>query len=143
MGKATRIGLAPWLSSQNKMDVHGKRVTTEILTSNIIPIFPLPVIDDLPSELGNSGMFSATDLISGFFQCTINQDSIPLTAYPRWTVGMDIMSQEFASSPGWFQSIVLRVRESLERVKLFTDDIVCSSTTGNSMFATCNGPSNG
>ena len=125
------------------MDVHGKRVTTEILTSNIIPIFSLPVVDDLPSELGNSGMFSATDLISGFFQYAINKDSIPLTAYPRWTVGMDIMSQEFASSPGWLQSIVLRVREGLERVKLFIDDIVCSSNTGNSMCATCNGPPNG
>ena len=67
------------------MDVHGKRVTTEILTSNIIPIFSLPVVDDLPSELGNSGMFSATDWISGFFQCAINKDSIPLTAYPRGT----------------------------------------------------------
>ena len=143
MGKATRIGLAPWLSSQNKMDVHGKRVTTEILTSNIIPIFPLPVVDDLPSEPGNSGMFSATDLISGFFQCAINKDSIPPTAYPGWTVGMDIMSQEFSSSPGWFQSIMLRVREGLEQVKLFIDDIVCSSKTGNSMCATCDGPSSG
>ena len=125
------------------MDVHGKRVTTEILTSNIIPIFPLPVVDDLPSELGNFGMFSATDLIGGFFQCAINKDSIPLTAYPRWTVGMDIMSQEFASSPGWLQSIVSRVREGLERVKLFIDDTVCSSKTGNIMCATCNGPPNG
>ena len=100
VGEATRIGLAPWLSSQNEMDVHGRRVTTKILTSNIIPIFPLPVVDNLPSELGNSGVFSTTDLISGFFQCAINKDSIPLTAYPRWTVGMDIVSQGFASSPG-------------------------------------------
>ena len=81
------------------MDVHGKRVTTEILTSNIIPIFSLPVVDDLPSELGNSGMFSATDLISGFFQYAITKDSIPPTAYPRWTVGMDIMPQELLLPP--------------------------------------------
>ena len=125
------------------MDAHGRRVTTEILTSNIIPSFPLPVVDDLPSELGNSGVFSTTDLISGFFQCAINKDSIPLTAYPRWTVGMDIMSQGFAFSPGWFQSIMLRVREGLERVKLFIDDIVCSSKTGNNLCATCDGPPNG
>ena len=125
------------------MDVYGRRVTTEILTSNIIPIFPLPVVDDLPSERGNSGMFSATDLINVFFQCAINKDSIPLTAYPRWTVGMDIMSLEFASSTGWFQSIVFRVCEGLERVKLFIDDIVCSSKTGNSMCATRDGPPNG
>ena len=89
VGEATRIGLAPWLSSQNKMEVYGRRVTTEILTSNIIPIFPLPVVDDLLSELGNSRVFSTTDLISGFFQYAINKDSIPLTAYPTWTVGMD------------------------------------------------------
>ena len=29
-GEATRIGLAPWLSSLNEMDVHGRRVTTKI-----------------------------------------------------------------------------------------------------------------
>ena len=38
---------------------------------------------------------------------------------------------------------MLRDREGLERVKLFIDDIVCFSKTGNSMCATCNGPSNG
>ena len=126
VGEATRIGLAPWLSSQNEMDVYGRRVTTKILTSNIIIMLPLPVVYDLPSELGNSRVFSTTDLITGFFQCAINKDSIPLTAVCtqdglwEWTV----MPQGFVSSPGWFQSIMLRVREGLELVKLFIDDIV-------------------
>ena len=90
-------------------------------TPSTIPIFPLPVVYDLLSELWNSRGFSTTDLISGFFQCAINKDSIPLTAACtqdglwEWTV----MSQGFASSPRWFQSTMLRFREGLERVKLY------------------------
>ena len=34
---------------------------------NIIPVLPLPVVDDLLSELGNSRVFSTTDLASRFF----------------------------------------------------------------------------
>ena len=41
------------------------------------------------------------------------------------------MPQGLASSPGWFQSIMLRVCEGLERVKLFSDDIVCFSKNGD------------
>ena len=40
------------------------------------------------------------------------------------------MPQGLASFPGWFQSIILRVCEGLERVKLFIDDIVCFSKNG-------------
>ena len=88
-----------------------------------IPIFPLPVVYDLLSELGNSRGFNTTDLISGFFQCPIIKHSIPLTAVCtqdglwEWTV----MSQGFDPSPGWFQSIMLRGSEGFERVKLFID----------------------
>ena len=90
------------------------------------------MVDDLLSELGNSRVFSTTDLISGFFQCAIDKDSIPLTAvYTQdglweWAV----MPLGLASSPEWFQSIMLRVCEGLERVKLFIDDIVCFSENG-------------
>ena len=40
------------------------------------------------------------------------------------------MPMELASSPGWFQPIMLRVCEGLERVRLFIDDIVCFSKNG-------------
>ena len=40
------------------------------------------------------------------------------------------MPQGLASSPSWFQSIMLRVCEGLERVKLFIGDIVCFSKNG-------------
>lgn len=57
------------------------------------------------------------DPISGFFQCAIHEDSIPITAvyttfgnyeWTRCPIGL-------ASSPGWFRSITLRVCEGLER----------------------------
>ena len=72
------------------------------------------------------------DLVSGFFQCCIHEDSIPLTAVCtqagnyEWTV----MPMALASSPGWFQSIMLRVCDGLQRVRLFIDDIVCFSKNG-------------
>ena len=66
------------------------------------------------------------DLVSGFFQCSINEDSIPLTAVCahagnyEWTV----MPMGLASSSGWFQSNMLRLCDGLKRVRLFIDDIV-------------------
>ena len=41
------------------------------------------------------------------------------------------MPMGFASSPGWFQSMMCRVCEGLERVQLFVDDIVCFSKNGH------------
>ena len=40
------------------------------------------------------------------------------------------MPMGLASSPGWFQSIMLRVCDGLKRVRLFIDDIVCFSKNG-------------
>ena len=41
---------------------------------------PLPTVGDLLSDLGGANVFSTMDLVSGFFQCSIHEDSIPLTA---------------------------------------------------------------
>ena len=116
----------------------------KINEQSTIPVFPLPVVY-ISSKLGNSRVFSTTDLVSGFFQCVIGKDSIPLTVVCtqdglwEWTA----MPLGLAYSPGWFQSIMLRLCEGLEREKLFIDDIVCFSKTGNSTSATCDGSSNG
>ena len=73
-----------------------------------------------------------TDLVSGFFQCAIDKGSFHLTAECTqdglWE--RTVMPQGLASSPACFQSIMLRVCEGLERVKLFIDDIVCFSKNG-------------
>ena len=88
-----------------------------------------------------------TDLVSGLFQCAIDKGSIPLTPVCtqdvlwKWTM----MPQELASSLlTSFQSMILRVCEGLERMKLFSEGIVCFSKNGEQhACATCDGSSNG
>ena len=46
----------------------------------ILPLIPLPRVDDLLSGLGGANEFSTMDLFSGFSQCDIHKDKIPLTA---------------------------------------------------------------
>ena len=84
---------------------------------SVIPVLPLLTVDDLLADLGGPHVFSTRDLVSGFFRCSILEDSIPLTAVCtqsrnwEWTVA----PMGLASSPGW--SIMLRVFEGLERVR--------------------------
>ena len=98
---------------------------------SIIPVMPLRTVDDILSDLGGAKNFSSMELVSVFFQCSIHEDSISLTAVctqqgiHEWMV----MPMGLASSPGWFQSIMLRVCEGLQRVRLFID-IACFSASG-------------
>ena len=86
-----------------------------------------PTVDDLLSDLGGVNLFSTLDLVNGFSQCAIHEDLTPLTAVCtengnyEWTV----MTMGLASRPGWFKSIMLRVCDGLELMRLFIDDIVC------------------
>ena len=72
---------------------------------------PLPTVDDLLADLRGAHVFSTMDLLIGFFQCSIHEDYMPLTAACtqsglwEWTV----MPMALASSTGWFQSILPRV----------------------------------
>ena len=93
---------------------------------------PLPTEDDLLSDLGGAKVFSSMDLVSVFFEYSIHEDSIPLTAVctQQGIYEWMVMPMGLASSPGWFQSIMLRVCEGLQRVRLFIDDFVCFSASG-------------
>ena len=98
---------------------------------------PLPAIDDLLSDLRGAHVFNTMDVVSGFFPSKIHEDSIPLKAVCTQSGNWDwtVMPMLLASSPGWFQSIMLRVCKGLERVRLFIDDIVCFSKMVASMSA--------
>ena len=49
------------------------------IEESIIPVLPLPTVG-LLSDLGGANVFSTMDLVSGYFQCSIYEYSIPLTA---------------------------------------------------------------
>ena len=101
---------------------------------------PLPTVNDLLSYLGGANVFSTMDLVSGFFQCSssIHEDSIPLTAVCTlagnyvWTV----MPMGLASSPEWFQSIMLRVCDGLKRVRRSSTILCVFRKTEQSMWLT-------
>jgi len=99
---------------------------------SVIPKLPMPIVEDLLADLSSSKVFSTMDLVSGFFQCSIHEDSIPLTAVITSTGLYEFMSvpQGLSTSPGWFQSVMARVCENLERVRLFVDDIIVFSRDG-------------
>ena len=90
------------------------------------------MVDDPLADLGTAHAFCTMDLVSAFFQWSIHEDSIPLTAVCTQSENWEctVMTMGLASSPGWFQSIMLRVCEGLERVRSFVDDIICFSTNG-------------
>ena len=54
-----------------------KRLNTQF----IIPVMPLPTVDDVLSNLGGANVFSTMHLVSVFFQCSIHEDSIPLQRF--------------------------------------------------------------
>ena len=90
----------------------------------------------LAGVLGRSYSDWSSPLVSVFFECSRNEDSIPLTAVctQAGKYGWTLMTMGLASSLGWFQSIILRVCDGLKRVRLFIDDVVCFRRTGRSMF---------
>ncbi|GME76575.1 unnamed protein product [Ambrosiozyma monospora] len=54
--------------------------------------FPMPIIEDTQNEIGGSKVFSKLDLTSGYHQITLEEQSMPLTAFStdhrhyEWTV---------------------------------------------------------
>ena len=73
------------------------------------------------------------DLVSGFFQCSIHEDSIPLTTVCTQSGNWErtVMAMGLASSPECFKSIMCRMCEGLEWVRLFIGDILCFSRNGH------------
>ena len=81
--------------------------------ATIIPVLPLPSIDELLDSLGGSTLFSVLHLASGFFQAAIEPDSIPLTAVCTQTGLYEWLRMPMGTSgsPGRFQRLVAQVRD--------------------------------
>ena len=90
----------------------------------VIPVLPLPTVEDLLPDLGVAHVFSIHDRPGQCFFSVlhnIHEDSIPLTAVCTQSGNWEwaVMPKGLASSPGWFQSIMPRVCEGLDRVQFF------------------------
>lgn len=99
---------------------------------SVIPRLPIPIAEEILADLRSAKVFSTLDSVSGFFQCSIHEDSIPITAVisASGLYEFKSMPQGLSSSPGWFQSVMARVCEALDRVRLFIDDVIVYSDNG-------------
>ena len=73
--------------------------------------FPLPRIEDLLDQLGNSKYFSTLDLASGFWQIRVHPQSQEKTAFvtPQGLFEFRVMPFGLTNAPGVFQRLMEQV----------------------------------
>ena len=99
--------------------------------------FPLPRIDDLLDQLGQSSYFSTLDLALGFWQIPVHPDSREKTAFVthRGLFQFRVMPFGLTNAPAVFQRLMQRVLVPLnpstgpDFVSIYLDDILVFSPT--------------
>ncbi len=94
--------------------------------------FPLPVIDDILSLLGNATYFTALDCKSGYWQCRVAEEDKAKTAFAchRGLFEFNVMCFGLANAPGVFQQLMTKVLTGLGHFAIaYIDDILIFSST--------------
>lgn len=96
--------------------------------------FPLPIIDDIISNLGGCQYFSKIDLADGFWQLGLTEDTKQYTAFvlPFGHYEMNRLPFGWKNSGAIFQRTMNEVMEELKfnrRIGWYVDDIVCGGMT--------------
>lgn len=97
--------------------------------------FPLPRIDDLLDQLGESRYFSTLDLASGYWQIRIHPESVPKTAFttPQGIFEFRVMPFGLTNAPSVFQRLKQQVLRDLnpndgpDFVSVYIDDVLVFS----------------
>ena len=100
-------------------------------------MFPLPRIDDLLDQLGESRFFSTLDLASGYWQVQVHQDSVEKTAFVthQGLYEFQVMPFGLKNAPVVFQRLMQQVlrglnpEEGLPIVSVYLDDVLVFSRT--------------
>lgn len=95
--------------------------------------YPLPRIHELIDTLRNANFVTKLDLISGYHQVAVAEDSKPLTAFT--VPGMGLFQYDYApfglsSMPATFQRLMEKILRPAQKFALvYLDDILCFSRT--------------
>ena len=100
-------------------------------------LFPLPRIDDLLDQLGQSKFFSTLDLASGYWQVQVHSNSIEKTAFitHQGLYEFQVMPFGLKNAPAVFQRLMQQVLRGLNPeegppfVSVYIDDILIFSRT--------------
>ena len=100
-------------------------------------VFPLPRLDDLLDQLGQSKFFSTLDLASGYWQVKVHPDAREKTAFitHQGLYEFNIMPFGLRNAPAVFQRLMQRVLAGLnppagpDFVSVYLDDVIVFSRT--------------
>ena len=133
---------SPWASPvvmvRKKDGTHRFCIDYQDLNAVTVPdTFPLPRIDDLLDQLGQSRFFSTLDLASGYWQIRVHPDSREKTAFvtPQGLFEFRVMPFGLTNAPSVFQRLMQRVlaglnpEEGPDFVAVYIDDILVFSRT--------------
>ena len=100
--------------------------------------FPLPRMDDLLDQLGNAKFFSVVDLLNGFHQIELDEESKNLTSFSTDKGSFKFNSLPFGLKvgPNSFQRMMSIAFSGLKPLNAFIymDDLVVTATTQAKMF---------
>ena len=92
--------------------------------------YPLPLIDDILSLLGNARYFTALDLKSGYWQVQLDEDSKEKTAFAchRGLFQFNVMPFGLSNAPAVFQELMNIVLQGCEDFAMaYLDDVLIFS----------------
>ena len=94
--------------------------------------FPLPRIDDLLDQLGDSRYFSTLDLASGFWQIRLSDSAVEKTAFsvPQGLFEFRVMPFGLTNAPAVLQRLMergLNPEDGPDFVKVYIDDVLVFS----------------
>ncbi|GFX25177.1 retrovirus-related Pol polyprotein from transposon 297 [Trichonephila clavipes] len=99
------------------------------------PRYPLPVIDDLITNIPHTGVMSTLDLKSGYFQLTISPKDIEKTAFITRNGTFAFLRMPFGLSgaaPNFQKAIDIILKPVIGRfVSVYMDDVIITSPSFN------------
>ena len=104
---------------------------TDVNTAIIPDSFPLPTMDELTAKVAGSTVFSKLDLLWGYLQLKLAEDSRYLTAFITHVGIYRYKSLAFglSSGPSAFQKVVRKILEGLDGCESILDNILVHAPT--------------
>ena len=94
--------------------------------------YPLPRIDECLARIGSARVLSKLDLLQGFYQVSMEQGSVPKTAFNTRDGKYEFLAMPFGlkNAPATFQGLMNRIfRDLSDSVIVYLDDILIYSNS--------------
>ena len=97
---------------------------------------PMPVINDVLAQLGGAKVFSSLDLLSGYWQVPLAEESKPSTAFSthKEHLQFEVMPFGLTSAPLTFIRLMQVVLGEIPNVMCYLDDIIIYSNSVDEHF---------